>query len=108
MNWLVVSMTILPASDPAVANAASTADQGTEIMRTGPKVAASAAVPTRARSPSSAASAGRVSGSREKLTSTSCPARVNIRAVLPPIRPAPIIPIFTMVSLLSDNILACS
>src|SRR5512133_2473403 len=92
-NWLVVSITTLPCSEPASPSASSIIDQGTESITTSPKSAASGGVPTEARSPISAASASSVEGSRENESFTSCPALANRRAALPPIRPAPMIPI---------------
>ena len=66
---------------------------GTANTKTSPKATASAAVP--ARPPISSASGASSDGSREPLTSTSWPARANMRAHPPPIRPAPTIPIRT-------------
>ena len=87
-NWLVVSMTTLPSSDPACARTSSTSVQETESITTSPNATASRGVP--ARPPISAASASSFCGSREKLTSTSWPALAKSRAALPPMRPAPI------------------
>ena len=89
-NWLVVSTTTLPASDPASSSAWSMAPQGTASITT--SASATRMRPGRPAptwSPSSAARAASWSGCREKLISTSWPARDHDRAALPPIRPAP-------------------
>ena len=67
--------------------------QGTERTTTSPNSAASAGVPTLALSPISEASDFSLLGSREKLSFTSFPPLANWVAQLPPIRPAPTIPI---------------
>src|SRR3954454_13858230 len=59
-----------------------------------PKRAASSAVVARAGSPSSAARSLKVSGPRELLMATSCPASVKWPASVDPMWPAPMMPIF--------------
>src|SRR5215469_15710855 len=91
------------------------ADQGTDSMTTSPNCAASRALPALARAPMAAACSSRRPGSRLKDSRTSWPAAANSRAALPPIRPAPITPIFMRSplpkrlgqSLLTDTTLPC-
>ena len=91
-NWFVVSMMILPSSDPADASASGIAPHGTESSTTEPNAAASAGDPVEARAPISRDRVSSFAGSREKESFTSCPALANSRAAFPPIRPAPMIP----------------
>src|SRR5918992_8262 len=63
-----------------------------EITTTSPNRAASAAVIAQARPPRSSITAWRVSGPRELLIATWCPARTKCRASVPPMCPAPMMP----------------
>src|SRR5882757_1810924 len=85
-------MTIFPSREPAAATASSNPSQGTAKTTTSPNSAASAGVPTLAASPISAASGPSLAGSCP-LSFTSWPPLANCVAQLPPIRPAPTIPI---------------
>ncbi len=93
-NWLVVSITIFPASEPICSSAWGHVLHGTEITTTSPKPTASAGLPVVALGPISAARRSSDCGSRLKDRSTSCPAPANCRAMPPPIRPAPTMPTF--------------
>ncbi len=67
-NWFVVSITILPASDPACASASGSTLHGTEITTTSPNATAAAGVAALALGPIRAASRASESGSRLKET----------------------------------------
>jgi hypothetical protein len=96
-NWLVVSMTTFPASDPAAASASSITGHGTETTTTSLSATASDAFSaTDARGPISAASRSSAPGSRENVTITSCPASARKCARLPPMCPAPMMPTRTI------------
>src|SRR3954453_15777665 len=90
--WLVVSITILPSSEPSCASASSLTPHGTERTTTSAPAAASAGSGT-ALPPTSAATCSSLPSSRENVTTTSCPAFANWRAQLLPIRPGPTIAI---------------
>ena len=74
-NWLVVSITILPAREPACSIACGRVFHGTETTTTSPKPAASAGLPVAALGPISAASRSSDCGSRLNDSRTSWPAR---------------------------------
>src|SRR5215468_4888082 len=88
-NWLVVSMTIRPSSGPAARSASSMSPQGTDSTTTS-AAAASDGSPT--APPTSAARAASLAWSLAKLTTTWCPASASLRAMFPPMLPAPMMP----------------
>ena len=103
-NWLVVSMTTFPASGPAAASASSITGHGTENTTTSLSATASEAFPaTETRGPICAASRSSAPGSRENVTTTSCPAPARKCARLPPMCPAPMIPTRTITLLRSNT-----
>ena len=105
-NWLVVSITIWPASEPICSSAWGHVLRGTEITTTSPKPTASTGLPVVALGPISAASTSSDCGSRLKDNSTSWSAPASCRAMPPPIRPAPTMP--TFISRASLRCVACS
>ena len=92
-------MTILPAIDPIWASAVSIAAHGTEMTMTSAP-APSSGSPSRALI--SRANAASCSRSCVKLTVTSWPASASLRAMLPPMFPAPTIPTRIFANLLSS------
>src|ERR1043165_4403076 len=89
----MASMTTLPLRISA-GGRPSGVRQGIASRTMSPKRAASSTVAAWAWSPSSATNSLRLSGPRELLMATSCPARVKSLATVAPIMPAPMIPIF--------------
>src|SRR5260370_40918854 len=87
-------MTTFPASGPA--GTLWTARNGIVTTTSSPPSDASCPVTARASGPSSAARSVRVSGPRELLSSTWCPAATASRATVPPVRPLPISPSVVM------------
>src|SRR5690242_15282362 len=91
-NWLVVSITILPPSEPTCASASSITRHGTEKTTTSaPATASAGSAP--ALPPTSAAVCSSLPWSRENVSTTPCPPFANWRAQLLPIRPGPTIAI---------------
>jgi hypothetical protein len=88
----IASMTILSAIVSGGGSAAGVR-HGTASSTISDHRAASATVMARARGPNSAISPESVSGPRELLSATSCPAFTNNRAAVAPIMPAPTMPI---------------
>src|ERR1700691_927020 len=82
-------MTVLPASGPAGTLGYARNGMATTTMS---PAAACAPVPARASGPSSRASSSSVSGPRELLSTTWCPAATLSRATVPPINSPPINP----------------
>src|SRR5215467_15327504 len=87
-------MTTFPASGPG--GTLCTARNGTVTTTSSPPPAGSRPVAARASGPSSAARSVSVSGPRELLSSTWCPAVTASRATVPPMRPLPISPTVVM------------
>src|SRR5437773_2322847 len=87
-------MTTLPASGPG--STLRKARNGIVTTTRSPPSAASCPVPARASGPSSPASPVRVSGPRELLSITGCPAATASFATVPPILPLPISPTVVM------------
>ena len=88
-NWLVVSTTTLPASDPASCSAWSMAPQGTASIRDVGVVHGMGQGGRADMVAELGGAGGQLVGVPVKVISTSCPARDHDRAALPPIRPAP-------------------
>src|SRR5688572_2090972 len=90
-------MTIFPATVSGGGSASGDL-HGTASSTMSAHRAASATVIARAFGPSSETSADSEDGPRELLTATSCPAFAKRRAVVAPIIPAPMMPIFMSVA----------
>jgi len=76
-NWLVVSITTLPAMLPACSSASGRTLQGTDTTRTSAEATVSEGVATPADAPISPASRWRPARSRLNERVTSCPAAAS-------------------------------
>jgi hypothetical protein len=93
---LVVSMTIFPSSGPASCNASGIMPHGTETTTTSPNPAACAGVPAATVVPIDPVSFSSASGWRLSDSISSWLA-ASWRAIPRPMRPAPMIAIFTLI-----------